>query len=226
MIRKIVNIDSEKCNGCGACASACHEGAIVMIDGKARLVKEDYCDGLGDCLPACPADAIQIIEREAAAYDHEAVMNRLEAMKDPVLRAAIEKAELFDLTKTEPVPSQLKTFPIQIKLVPIRAAFFNGCKLLIAADCTAYAYGNFHQDFIKDHVTLIGCTKLDAANYAEKLAEIFRQNDIREITVTRMTVPCCGGMEMAVRQAIASSGKDIPVQTVTIDTDGAIVSRA
>ena len=225
MIRKIVNIDSEKCNGCGACASACHEGAIVMIDGKARLIKEDYCDGLGDCLPACPADAIQIIEREAAAYDHEAVMNRLEAMKDPVLRAAIEKAELFDLTKTEPVPSQLKTFPIQIKLVPIRAAFFNGCKLLIAADCTAYAYGNFHQDFIKDHVTLIGCTKLDAANYAEKLAEIFRQNDIREITVTRMTVPCCGGMEMAVRQAIASSGKDIPVQTVTIDTDGAIVSR-
>ena len=226
MIRKIVNIDSEKCNGCGACASACHEGAIVMIDGKARLIKEDYCDGLGDCLPACPADAIQIIEREAAAYDHEAVMNRLEAMKDPVLRAAIEKAELFDLTKTKPIPSQLKTFPIQIKLVPIRAAFFNGCKLLIAADCTAYAYGNFHQDFIKDHVTLIGCTKLDAANYAEKLAEIFRQNDIREITVTRMTVPCCGGMEMAVRQAIASSGKDIPVQTVTIDTDGAIVSRA
>ena len=225
MIRKIVNIDSEKCNGCGACASACHEGAIVMIDGKAHLIKEDYCDGLGDCLPACPADAIQIIEREAAAYDHEAVMNRLEAMKDPVLRAAIEKAELFELTKTEPVQSQLKTFPIQIKLVPIRAAFFNGCKLLIAADCTAYAYGNFHQDFIKDHVTLIGCTKLDAANYAEKLAEIFRQNDIREITVTRMTVPCCGGMEMAVRQAIASSGKEIPMQTVTIDTDGAIVSR-
>ena len=226
MIRKIVNIDSEKCNGCGACASACHEGAIVMIDGKARLIKEDYCDGLGDCLPACPADAIKIIEREAAAYDHEAVMNRLEAMKDPALRAAIEKAELFELTNTKPVQSQLKSFPIQIKLVPIRAAFFNGCKLLIAADCTAYAYGNFHQDFIKDHVTLIGCTKLDATNYAEKLAEIFRQNDIREITVTRMTVPCCGGMEMAVRQAIASSGKEIPVQTVTIDTDGSIVSRS
>lgn len=226
MIRKIVNIDSEKCNGCGACASACHEGAIVMIDGKARLIKEDYCDGLGDCLPACPADAIKIIEREAAAYDHEAVMNRLEAMKDPALRAAIEKAELLALTKTEPVQSQLKSFPIQIKLVPIRAAFFNGCKLLIAADCTAYAYGNFHQDFIKDHVTLIGCTKLDAANYAEKLTEIFRQNDIREITVTRMTVPCCGGMEIAVRQAVAASGKEIPVQTVTIDTDGSIVSRA
>ena len=226
MIRKIVNIDSEKCNGCGACASACHEGAIVMIDGKARLIKEDYCDGLGDCLPACPADAIKIIEREAAAYDHDAVMNRLEAMKDPALRAAIEKAELLELTKTEPIPSLLKSFPIQIKLVPIRAAFFNGCKLLIAADCTAYAYGNFHQDFIKDHVTLIGCTKLDAANYAEKLAEIFRQNDIREITVARMTVPCCGGMEMAVHQAIAASGKEIPVQTVTIDTDDTIVSRA
>lgn len=216
MIRKIVNIDAEKCNGCGACAAACHEGAIVMINGKARLIKDDYCDGLGDCLPACPADAITIIEREAAAYDHEAVMNRLEAMKDPALRAAIEKAELAQ--------SQLRQWPVQIKLVPIRAPFFNGCKLLIAADCTAYAYGNFHQDFIADHVTLIGCPKLDATNYAEKLAEIFRQNDIREITVTRMTVPCCGGMGMAVQQALAASGKEIPVSIITIDTDGSIVS--
>ncbi len=216
MIRKIVNIDAEKCNGCGACAAACHEGAIVMINGKARLIKDDYCDGLGDCLPACPTDAITIIEREAAAYDHEAVMNRLEAMKDPALRAAIEKAELAQ--------SQLRQWPVQIKLVPIRAPFFNGCKLLIAADCTAYAYGNFHQDFIADHVTLIGCPKLDATNYAEKLAEIFRQNDIREITVTRMTVPCCGGMGMAVQQALAASGKEIPVSIVTIDTDGSIVS--
>ncbi|MBR6615886.1 MAG: 4Fe-4S binding protein [Lachnospiraceae bacterium] len=216
MIRKIVNIDAEKCNGCGACAAACHEGAIVMINGKARLIKDDYCDGLGDCLPACPADAITIIEREAAAYDHEAVMNRLEAMKDPTLRAAIEKAELAQ--------SQLRQWPVQIKLVPIRAPFFNGCKLLIAADCTAYAYGNFHQDFIADHVTLIGCPKLDATNYAEKLAEIFRQNDIREITVTRMTVPCCGGMGMAVQQALAASGKEIPVSIVTINTDGSIVS--
>ena len=216
MIRKIVNIDAEKCNGCGACAAACHEGAIVMINGKARLIKDDYCDGLGDCLPACPADAITIIEREAAAYDHEAVMNRLEAMKDPALRAAIEKAELTQ--------SQLRQWPVQIKLVPIRAPFFNGCKLLIAADCTAYAYGNFHQDFIADHVTLIGCPKLDATNYAEKLAEIFRQNDIREITVTRMTVPCCGGMGMAVQQALAASGKEIPVSIITIDTDGSIVS--
>ncbi len=148
MIRKIVNIDAEKCNGCGACASACHEAAIVMIDGKARLIKDDYCDGLGDCLPACPTDAITIIEREAAAYDHEAVMSRLEAMKNQSSHDAVEHAE--------PIPSCLKQWPIQIKLVPIRAAFFNGCKLLIAADCTAYAYGNFHQDFIADHVTLIG----------------------------------------------------------------------
>ena len=187
-----------------------------MINGKARLIKDDYCDGLGDCLPACPADAITSIEREAAAYDHEAVMNRLEAMKDPALRAAIEKAELAQ--------SQLRQWPVQIKLVPIRAPFFNGCKLLIAADCTAYAYGNFHQDFIADHVTLIGCPKLDATNYAEKLAEIFRQNDIREITVTRMTVPCCGGMGMAVKQDLAASGKEIPVSIITIDTDGSIVS--
>ena len=230
MLRKIVNINEEKCNGCGACAAACHEGAIVMIDGKARLIKEDYCDGLGDCLPACPADAITIEEREAAAYDHEAVMARLEAMKDPALRAAIEKAELLHLQAEKkqpadaaPVPSQLRHWPVQIKLAPIRAPFFNNCKLLIAADCTAYAYGNFHNDFIKDHVTLIGCPKLDAVNYAEKLAEIFRQNAIQEIVVTRMTVPCCGGMSGAVMQAIAASGKEIPLKIVTIDTDGTIV---
>ncbi len=230
MLRKIVNINEEKCNGCGACAAACHEGAIVMIDGKARLIKEDYCDGLGDCLPACPADAITIEEREAAAYDHEAVMARLEAMKDPALRAAIEKAELLHLQAEKkqpadaaPVPSQLRHWPVQIKLAPIRAPFFNNCKLLIAADCTAYAYGNFHNDFIKDHVTLIGCPKLDAVNYAEKLAEIFRQNAIQEIVVTRMTVPCCGGMSGAVMQAIAASGKEFPLKIVTIDTDGTIV---
>lgn len=217
MIRKIVNIDAEKCNGCGACASACHEAAIVMIDGKARLIKDDYCDGLGDCLPACPMDAITIVEREAAAYDHEAVMARLEAMKEPEACAPVEN--------TAPIHSRLRQWPVQIKLAPIRAPFFNGCKLLIAADCTAYAYGNFHNDFIADHVTLIGCPKLDAVNYAEKLAEIFRQNDIREITVTRMTVPCCGGMSMAVQQAVASCGKDIPVKIVTIDTDGSIISQ-
>ena len=250
MLRKIVNINEEKCNGCGACAAACHEGAIVMINGKARLIKEDYCDGLGDCLPACPADAITIEEREAAAYDHDAVMARLEAMKDPALRAAIEKLELQELTKKpsgsftcpgtacqvlEPscedaasleiasVKSRLKNFPVQIKLAPIRAAFFNGCKLLIAADCTAYAYGNFHEDFINGHVTLIGCPKLDATNYADKLAEIIRQNDIHEIVVTRMTVPCCGGMSGAVMQAVSASGKTVPVKVVTINTDGSIV---
>lgn len=216
MIRKIVNIDEVKCNGCGACAAACHENAIVMIDGKARLIKDDYCDGLGDCLPACPADAITIIEREAAAYDHEAVMARVEAMKKTADATPVPIARA-------PITSRLRQWPVQIKLAPVRAAFFNGCKLLIAADCTAYAYGNFHNDFIADHVTLIGCTKLDAGNYAEKLAEIFRQNDIKEITVTRMTVPCCGGMSMAVRQAVAASGKAIPVKVVTIDTDGTIV---
>ena len=216
MIRKIVNIDEVKCNGCGACAAACHENAIVMIDGKARLIKDDYCDGLGDCLPACPADAITIIEREAAAYDHEAVMARVEAMKKAADATPVPIARA-------PITSRLRQWPVQIKLAPVRAAFFNGCKLLIAADCTAYAYGNFHNDFIADHVTLIGCTKLDAGNYVEKLAEIFRQNDIKEITVTRMTVPCCGGMSMAVRQAVAASGKAIPVKVVTIDTDGTIV---
>ena len=222
MIRKIVNINEEKCNGCGACAAACHEGAIVMIDGKAKLIKDDYCDGLGDCLPACPMDAIRIEEREAAAYDHEAVMARLEAMKNPALKAAIEKMELLE-QDAAPVKSQLRQWPVQIKLAPVRAAFFNGCKLLVAADCTAYAYGNFHNDFIKDHVTLIGCPKLDAGNYADKLAEIFRQNEIREIVVTRMTVPCCGGMSGAVLQAVAACGKEIPVKIVTIDTDGSIV---
>lgn len=250
MIRKIVKIDEEKCNGCGACAAACHEGAIAMIDGKARLIKDDYCDGLGDCLPACPADAIEIIEREAAAYDHEAVMARMAAMK-----GALAKAEALGQTaaptgtftcpgsaaremKQEPadvtsscVPNseaptirgRLSQWPIQIKLAPVRAPFFNGRKLLIAADCTGYAYGNFHEDFIAGRVTLIGCPKLDSGHYAEKLTEIFRQNDIPEILLTRMTVPCCGGMSMAVKQAITACGKDIPLKIVTIDTDGKIV---
>lgn len=202
MLRKIVHIDEEKCNGCGACASACHEGAIVIVSGKARLIKEDYCDGLGDCLPACPADAIRIEEREAAAYDHEAVMTRLEAKKE----------------------SRLRQWPVQIKLAPIRAPYFNGSRLLIAADCTAYAYGKFHSDFIAGHVTLIGCPKLDAVDYSEKLSEIFRQNDIQEIIVTRMIVPCCQGMSHAVIQAVTASKKAIPVKVVTIDTDGTIVN--
>ena len=211
MIRKIVHINEEKCNGCGACAAACHEGAIAMIDGKARLIKDDYCDGLGDCLPACPTDAITIEEREAAAYDHEAVMARMAAMKE-----AVEK--VTELGKT-----RLHQWPVQIKLVSVRAPFFDGCKLLIAADCTGYTYPNFHKDFIAGHVTLIGCPKLDSGSYTEKLAEIFLQNDIREITVTRMTVPCCGGMEFAVKEAVTISGKEIPLKIVTIDTDGNVV---
>ena len=221
MIRRIVSINEEKCNGCGACATACHENAIVMINGKAKLIKDDYCDGLGDCLPACPADAIQIIEREAAAYDHEAVMARVESMKNGTLKPEDEYA-----AENMVVKSQLRQFPVQLKLVPVRAGFFNGCKLLIAADCCAYAYGNFHNDFIAGHVTLIGCPKLDTGNYADKLAEIFRQNDIREITLTRMTVPCCGGLHTAVSQALSASEKNIPLNVVTIDTDGSIIPPA
>lgn len=235
MIRKIVHIDEEKCNGCGACAAACHECAIVMIDGKAKLIRDDYCDGLGDCLPACPADAIRIIEREAAAYDHEAVTARVAALKaspavdeapaSPHTSAGHDACCPSAVSETASCckESCLKQWPVQLKLAPVRAPFFAGCRLLIAADCTAYAYGNFHQDFIKDHVTLIGCPKLDAVSYTDKLAEIFRQNEIAEITVTRMTVPCCGGMSVAAAQAIAASGKQIPLKIVTIDTDGTIV---
>ena len=198
MLRKIVNINEEKCNGCGACAAACHEGAIAMINGKAKLIKDDYCDGLGDCLPACPADAITIEEREAAAYDHEAVAARMS--------------------------TRLTHWPVQIRLAPVRAPYFNGRGLLIAADCCAYTYGNFHRDFMDGRSTLIGCPKLDAVDYAEKLTEMIRQNAITDITVTRMTVPCCGGIQMAVKQAIAASGKIIPLRIVTIDTDGTIAN--
>lgn len=211
MIRKIVHIDEKKCNGCGACAAACHEGAIAMVNGKAKLIKDDYCDGLGDCLPACPADAIMIKEREAAAYDHEAVTARIAALKE-----ATEKMTALGQTRTH-------QWPVQIKLVSVRAPFFRNASLLIAADCTAYTYPNFYTDFIAGHVTLIGCPKLDATNYVDKLTEIFIQNEIREIVVTRMTVPCCGGMELTVRNAIAASGKEIPLKIVTIDTDGALV---
>jgi len=211
MIRKIVKIDVNKCNGCGACTSACHEGAIAMIDGKAALIRDDYCDGLGDCLPACPTGAISFEEREAAAYDHEAVMAKMaEKKKEKQPAAEIE--------------SCLSQWPVQIKLVPLRAPYFNGADLLIAADCTAYAYGNFHQKFIHGRVTIVGCPKLDAVDYSEKLAEIFRQNEIKSITLTRMEVPCCGGLEFAVKKALAASGKDIPLEVVTISTTGQILS--
>lgn len=202
MIRKIIKIDSDKCNGCGACASACHEGAIAMIDGKAALIRDDYCDGLGDCLPACPTGAISFEEREAAAYDHAAVMAK---------KAAASNA--------------LSQWPVQIKLAPVRAPYFDGCSLLIAADCTAYAYGNFHKDFIGGRITLVGCPKLDAVDYSEKLTEIFRENNIKDITVARMEVPCCGGIEYAVKTARINSEKSIPCQVVTIRTNGEILNR-
>ena len=200
MIRKIITIDKEKCNGCGLCATACHEGAIGMVDGKAQLLREDYCDGLGDCLPACPMNAISFEQREAPAYNEAAVL-------------AAKKAKSL----------QLRNFPVQIKLAPVNAPWFEDADLLIAADCTAFAYPDFHRDFIRGKVVLIGCPKLDAVNYAEKLTQIFRYNNIRSITVTRMTVPCCGGLTMAVKNAIAASGKDIPLNIVTIRPDGQTV---
>lgn len=208
MIRKIITIDRDKCNGCGLCADACHEGAIGIVAGKAALLREDYCDGLGDCLPACPMNAIAFEEREAPAYNEAAVI-------------AAKKVQSHSAPVN--IPSQLTNFPVQIKLAPVNAPYFDGADLLIAADCTAFAYGNFHQAFMKNRVTLIGCPKLDSINYAEKLAEIFRHNNIRSITVTRMTVPCCGGLPFAVKTALQESGKDIPLHVVTISPSGAIM---
>ena len=212
MIRRIIQIDEDKCNGCGLCAKACHEGAIGMVNGKAKLLRDDYCDGLGDCLPACPMEAITFVEREAAAYDEAAVL-------------AAKKVKEAPVSQNTPIhmPSRLRNFPIQIKLAPVNAPYFDGCDLLIAADCTAYSYGNFHNEFMKDKVTLIACPKLDGVNYAEKLAQIFGNNDIRSVTVTRMTVPCCGGLPFAVKTALEMSGKDIPLNVVTISPDGKIM---
>ena len=201
MVRKIIKIDEEKCNGCGACANACHEGAIGMVNGKAKLLREDYCDGLGDCLPACPTGAITFEQREAPAYDEAAV------------QAAKEK-------KTA---SRLSQWPVQIKLVPVNAPYFNGAHLLVAADCTAYAYGNFHNDFIKNKTTIIGCPKLDMVDYTEKLTQIIAENDIKSVTVVRMEVPCCGGIENAVKQALQKSGKFIPWSVVMISIDGHVI---
>ena len=231
MIRRIIKIDQEKCNGCGACATACHEGAIDMVNGKAVLTREDYCDGLGDCLPNCPTGAITFEEREAPAYNEAAVKaaqaaKRAQACGCPGEQAkTIAEPQSSAAQVTMAAPSELRQWPVQIKLVPANAPFFDGAKLLIAADCTAYAYGNFHQEFIHGHVTLIGCPKLDAVDYSEKLAQIIAQNDIRSITVTRMEVPCCGGIEHAVKQALAKSGKLIPWQVVTISADGRILDR-
>ena len=257
MKRKIVEIDEAKCTGCGLCANACHEGAIAMVDGKAKLVKDDYCDGMGDCLPECPAGAIRIVEREAAAYDAEAV-EKLKVEKLKGVESAMSKPKLTESpspsTQHVPLPggcpgkamrqfnrvaaplptrqdnsqlttpdSQLSQWPCQIRLVPVKAPFFQGAKLLIAADCTAYAYANFHQEFMRGKVTIVGCPKLDPVDYSEKLTEILRENDIKSVTIVRMEVPCCGGLEMAAKKALQASGKFIPWQVVTISLDGRII---
>ena len=236
MKRRIIEIDREKCNGCGACAAACHEGAIAMVDGKAALMRDDYCDGLGDCLPACPTGAISFVEREAAAYDEQAVL----AHKQEKMRAEgkslpcgcpgsrsrrIEHTDGGEAPLCEAV-SRLAQWPVQIKLAPVNAPYFSGAKLLIAADCTAYAYAAFHERFIKGHITLIGCPKLDAVDYSEKLTEILLRNDIKSATVVRMEVPCCGGLEHAAKTALQKSGKFLPWQVVTLSTDGRILDES
>lgn len=230
MIRRIVEIDPQKCNGCGACAKACHEGAIGMVDGKAKLLRDDYCDGLGDCLPTCPTGAITFVEREAAAYDEAAVFAAKAAKNEPFAcgcpgsMAKTLQPKVLEFAPTTSIPtSQLRQWPVQIKLVPIQAPWFADCKLLIAADCTAYAYANFHQEFIRGHVTLVGCPKLDSIDYSEKLTAILQNNEIRSVTVVRMEVPCCGGIELAVKKALQSSGKFIPWNVITISTSGAIL---
>ena len=224
MIRKIIHIDTEKCNGCGACARACHEGAIGMVDGKAKLMREDYCDGLGDCLPACPMDAIHFEEREAPAYDAEAVRRAQEERKKATEVASDPKQTLVENHTIMDV--RLQNWPIQLKLAPANAPCFNGAELLVAADCTAYASAGFHGEFLKGHVALIGCPKLDGASYAPKLMQILSGNDVRSLTLLRMEVPCCGGLEFAARQALEMCGRDIPLRVVTISIDGKILEDA
>ena len=245
MIRKIIHIDEEKCNGCGACVTACHEGAIGLVNGKAKLLRDDYCDGFGDCLPGCPTGAITFTEREAAAYDEQAVLENKQkkaaaAQAAPAQPAASafhgcpgsrmhqfhrEEAAAPAAAAPASQPSQLAQWPCQIKLVPVNAPYFAGAKLLVAADCTAYAYANVHQEFMRGKVTIIGCPKLDDVDYSEKLTQILRQNDIKSVTVLRMEVPCCGGLERAVVTALQNSGKMIPWQVVTFSVDGKILDR-
>nr|WP_330384827.1 4Fe-4S binding protein [Clostridioides difficile] len=235
-MRKIIKIDEEKCNGCGLCVEACHEEAIGMVNGKAKLLRDDYCDGLGDCLPTCPTNAISFEYREAAEYDEAAVKANMEAKKAqkktlacgcPGSQSKSINREVSNSTSisndiVEIKGSQLNQWPVQIKLVPTNASYLKNASLLIAADCTAYAYGNFHNKFMKNKVTLIGCPKLDEVDYAEKLTEILKENDIKNIVVTRMEVPCCGGIVNAVKTALQNSGKMIPWQIVTISVDGEI----
>ena len=232
MIRKIIKIDEEKCNGCGACAAACHEGAIEMVDGKAKLTREDYCDGLGDCLPACPTDAITFEEREAPEYNEAAVLEAKKKKAQHKLPCGcpgtnsktIQRKNDACSVSSAPVTSKLSQWPVQLRLVPVNAPYFDNANLLVAADCTAYAYGNFHNEFIRNRITLIGCPKLDDIGYyEEKLTEIIAKNNIKSVTVVRMEVPCCGGIENAVKNALRASGKFIPWQVVTISTDGKIL---
>ncbi len=233
MQRQIISIDADKCTGCGACAAACHEGAIAMVDGKARLLRDDYCDGMGDCLPACPAGAITFTRREAPAYDAAAVAAHKRQAAAPAPHAcpgARMQTLCPEPSGTAAAPdgtpaAQLRNWPVQIKLAPVTAPYFAGADLLVAADCTAYAYAGLHGAYMRGRVTLIGCPKLDAVDYAEKLTAVLAQNSIRTVTVVRMQVPCCGGLEMAVRRALQSAGKSIPLQVVTVSTDGKILDR-
>ena len=225
MIRKIIHIDEQKCDGCGICVEACHEGAIGMVDGKAKLLRDDYCDGLGGCLPACPQGAITFVEREAAVLANKKGSACASGGCPGSMSKAIHRPAAPVQEETPPQTSQLCQWPVQIKLVPVAAPWFQGAKLLIAADCTAFAYANFHQDFMKDHITLVGCPKLDSVDYTEKLTAILQSNDIKSLTVVRMKVPCCSGIQMAAQRALQTSGKFIPWQVVTISTDGRIVDR-
>lgn len=228
MVRQVIRIDEEKCKGCGICAEACHEGAIGMVNGKARLLRDDYCDGMGDCLPACPMDAISFETREAAPYDRAAAEKNMSKKQTPPT-GGCPGSTVRQITTplSAPInfaqPSQLRNWPVQIKLAPIQAPYFRNAHLLIAADCTAFAYGNFHAEFMSGRVTLIGCPKLDGVDYSEKLGAILAANSIQSITLLRMQVPCCGGLEMAARRALQASGKDIPFRTVTITIDGNIL---